>query len=292
MGTTSSPSDRDLRSGSNDRPVGDGGSFESLAAGYNFLNAPSFGQALTELVVDETRRRRDPCRILDIGCGAGIGREVHLQWSIKSAAEELWGIEPDVNVAVENGLFDHFQNALMETADLPAGHFDVAYSAMVMEHVAHPSAFLAAVYRCLKPGGVYLFVTPNAQSFVPWATKVLHAARLDETMLRLIRGRQQIDEYHYPVQFRCNLPKQLNRFAEEAGFLPPEYAYQEGCGSHSYLRGPLAPLRHLLIWKRRLVRTPSRLATLICRMTKPDRDGADRGPRPADNGASSLRDTA
>lgn len=272
--------------------MSDWGSFESLAARYNFLNTPPFGQVFMEVVVDEARRRGSACRILDVGCGAGIGRDVQLQWVIKNAAEELWGIEPDSEVTVANDLFDHFQYALMETAELPADHFDIAYSSMVMEHVADPGAFLAAVHRCLKPGGVYLFVTPNAQSFVPWATKVLHAARLDEFMLRLIRGRKEVEEYHYPVQFRCNLPKQLSRYAEATDFLPPEYAYLEGRGVHGYLRGALAPLRHLLTWKRRLVRTPSRLATLICRMTKPHHDGPQQNPRPSDSGASNRRDTA
>jgi SAM-dependent methyltransferase len=244
-------------------------SFERVAAGYNFLTFPSFGQVFADVVVDEVRRRTGPeRRVLDIGCGCGIGRNVDYQWSIKKAATDFWGIEPDESVTPQAGLFDHFQYALMETADLPAAAFDVAYSAMVMEHVADPVAFLTALSRCLKPGGVYLFVTPNAQSFVPWATKVLHQLKVDELALRLVRRKQQIEEYHYPVQFRSNTARQLDQLARATGFAPPEYAYLEGQGSHHYLRGPLAPLRRLLVWKRRRFRRPDRLATLICRMTR------------------------
>ena len=248
----------------------DGGrTFDDVAASYNFLTLPSFGQVFAELVVDEARRRGGgPCRVLDIGCGCGIGRNVEHQWSIKRATGDFWGIEPDPGIKVVDGLFDHFQHALMETTNLPPASFDIAYSAMVMEHVADPVAFLQALHRCLKPGGVYLFVTPNADSFVPWATKVLHGLRIDEFVLRLVRGKQQIEEYHYPVQFRCNSARQLDRLASQIGFAPPEYAYLEGTGSHHYLRGPLAPLRPLLVWKRKRFRRPDRLATLICRMTK------------------------
>ena len=43
----------------------------------------------------------------------------------------------------------------------------------------------------------------------------------------------------------------------------------EGPGSYSYFRGPLLPLRVLLKGKRRLFRRPHRLATMLCRLTKP-----------------------
>ena len=242
--------------------------FERLAENYNFLNISSYGRVLANLVVDEARRRPG-CRVLDIGCGGGIGRDVQLQWAVRRACGELWGVEPDRSITPAEGLFDKFQHALMETADLPAASIGVAYSSMVMEHVADPAAFLAALGACLEPGGAYLFVTPNAESFVPKATKVLHQLRLDELTLRLLRGKQLVDEYHYPVQFRFNSPRQITRHAEAAGFATPEFAYFEGSGSHSYLRGPLAPLRPLLIAKRRKVRRPCSLATMVCRLTKP-----------------------
>jgi SAM-dependent methyltransferase len=241
--------------------------FDSLAARYNFLTEQSFGSTFADLVVDEGRRRGGACRVLDIGCGSGIGRNVALQWAIKEIASDFWGIEPDRDVTVAGGLFDHFEHALMETAELPAGQFDLAYSAMVMEHVADPAPFFQALHRVLKPGGAYVFVTPNARSFVPWATKTLHALKVDEIALRMLRGRQ-VEEYHYPVKFLCNSPAQLDRLARQHGFDAPQYAYSEGQGSHSYLRGPLAPLRPVLVAKRRLLRNPERLATMFCRMTK------------------------
>lgn len=243
--------------------------FEALGKSYNFLTIKSFAQTFADLIVDQCQLRGvGTCRVLDIGCGSGIARNTEHQWTIRNVAEELWGIEPDKEIVASDGLFHHFQHALMETADFPADYFDVAYSSMVMEHVADPASFLHAVQRCLKPGGVYLFVTPNANSFVPWATKTLHQLHVDELAIRLIRGKQQIDEYHYPVQFLCNTPAQLCDHAQRSGFLPPEFVYVEGLGSQSYLRGPLATIRSFLAWKRKNWQRPENLATLICRMTK------------------------
>lgn len=248
-----------------------GETFESLAGKYNFHTIQTFAQTLTDLIVSEAKLRNEhggECRVLDIGCGSGIGRELRHQLRVKQASTDYWGIEPDQEIEAIDGLFDHFQHALMETAELPDNAFDVAYSCMVMEHVADPLSFLTTLHRRLKPNGVYLFATPNANSFVPWATKILHSLHIDELAVRLVRGQPKVDEYHYPVQFRCNTGRELNKYAEAIGFAPPEYVYVEGSGAQSYLRGPLGPLGSLIAWKRKVWRRPESLATLICRMTK------------------------
>lgn len=242
-------------------------SFEQLAESYNLLNISTYGRVFTNLILHECGQRSAP-RVLDVGCGRGIGRHVSLQREIKAACGEFWGLEPDQGVTPEEGLFDNFQHALMETAELPADSFDIAYSSMVMEHVERPEEFLAAVRRSLKPGGVYLFLTPNAKSLVPRLTKLCRDLRIDEWSLRLVRGRQQIEEYHYPVQFRCNTPQQITRLAEQLGFADPEFAFIEGSGSRNYFPGPLRPLYQMLLMKRRLLKNPRSLVTMICRLTR------------------------
>lgn len=248
--------------------------FQKLQSEYNFLNISSYGRVLTNLIVDEVRSRNEgACQVLDIGCGCGIGRNSQFQWAIRNALDtgqggKFWGLEPDEGIQTEAGLFDNFQHALMETADLPENSIDVAYSSMVMEHVADPTAFLSALQRCLKPGGVYLFATPNAKSFVPLMTKVLHQLRLDELVLKLVRGKQEIEEYHYPVQFLFNTPGQIAKHASQHGFESPGCAFVEGTGSYSYFRGPLKILRYPLMAKRRILKRRDRLSTLICRIEK------------------------
>ena len=243
-------------------------SFDQLAAAYNLLNISSFARVFCNLIRSECENSPQPPRILDIGCGAGIGRDVSLQWEIKEKCGDFWGIEPDEGIVPEEGLFDHFQHALMETAELPEDSFDIAYSSMVMEHVADPVSYLTAVARCLKPGGVYLFLTPNAKSLVPWVTKVCHDLRIDELSLRLVRPSEKVDQYHYPVQFRCNTDRQIAGLARQLGFREPEFAYIEGEGARGYFPGPLRLIYSLLLIKRRLIKNPRRLVTMICRLTK------------------------
>ncbi|QDS97531.1 Ubiquinone biosynthesis O-methyltransferase [Adhaeretor mobilis] len=249
--------------------------FSQLQAGYNFLNVSSYGRVLSNLIVEEMQRRANPegSQVLDVGCGCGIGRDVDFQWAVREhlGVEQggaYWGIEPDDAIHPVEGLFDNFQHALMETAQLPENQFDVAYSSMVMEHVEKPAAFLTALERCLKPGGVYLFATPNARSFVPWMSWAMHRLRIDEVVLRLVRGKQQVEEYHYPLQFLFNSPQQVAACAEQHGFLPPKCSFIEGTGAYSYFRGPLKLLKPPLLAKRKFMQRPDRLATLIGRLEK------------------------
>ncbi|MEM9996897.1 MAG: class I SAM-dependent methyltransferase [Bacteroidota bacterium] len=268
-------SDRALSPAAPRKPTGkpgdgphDGYSFEALARSYNFLKISSFGRVLCNLVMDECQQRGTTPRVLDVGCGFGIARRTYFQHEIRAHCGEFWGIEPDESVTPEDGLFDHFQHALMETATLPENNFDVAYSSMVMEHVADPEAFLAAVARCLKPGGTYLFLTPNAKCFIPWAAKVCHKLGIDDAVLRLVKPAEAIEEYHYPVQYRFNTEAEVDAYATQHGFLSPEYVYIEGPAMRNYLPGPLRPIYSAIAWKHRTFPNPRSLVTMIGRLTK------------------------
>ncbi len=242
--------------------------FEELARRYNFRLTSNPKHLFTRLVVKECRARPSPVRVLDIGCGRGVGRIRELPWVIRRFADELWGIDPDESVGPMANLFDHHEHAFMETAKLPEEYFDVAFSYMVMEHVSDPDAFMAAVMRCLKPGGAYLFATPNERHYFTRIASTLHKVHLDEFVLRLIKGHKK-DEYHYPVEYRFNGERRIDACAQRQGFQSPEYAYVESEGPIGYQPGPLRPLFHVFTIKRQLFKSPKALITLLCRMTKP-----------------------
>lgn len=249
--------------------------FDELARRYNFRLTSDRRGLFARLVLKECRARRSPVRVLDVGCGRGIGREPGYQAAIRGAADEYWGIDPDDGVAPPDGLFDHHQFALMETADVPQDHFDLVYSYMVMEHVVEPDRFMAAVMRCLRPGGAYLMVTPNKRHYFTRTASLLHSLRIDEVVLRLIH-RRTVDEYHYPVQYRFNDEPRIAACARHLGFLPPEFAYTEAEGPIGYFPTPFRPIYHLLALKRTVIRRPKSLISLLCRMTKPP--AAGNGP--------------
>ncbi len=245
-------------------------SFDELSRRYNFRLTSDHRVVITRLILKECRTRPSPVRVLDVGCGRGISRYPEYQAAIRDVADEYWGLDPDEGVAPPEGLFDHHQVALMEAAELPEDYFDLAYSNMVMEHVAEPDRFMAAVMRCLKPGGVYLMVTPNKRHYFTRTASTLHKLRLDELVLRLIQGRK-VEEYHYPVQYLFNDEPSIAACAKRLGFLPPEFAYIEAEGPRAYFPILFRPIYHVLAFKRTIIKQPRSLISLLCRIAKPPR---------------------
>jgi SAM-dependent methyltransferase len=240
--------------------------FELLAASYNFRKTTDWPGLFVRLVVDELHALGRPATAIDIGCGSGIGGDLDRLYAIRAAAHELWGVEPDEHAPQPPGVFDELRRSDLEVADLPAGHFDLAYSFMVMEHVIDPATFLRHLRRSLKPGGTYLFVTVNGRHYFARAARAAKALRLDERLLRVVRRAEDVDRYHHPVQYAFNTPSVIDRHARLAGFEPPEYVFLEQDGPVDYMRGPLRPVLGALQWKREVVRHPESLLTMIVRM--------------------------
>lgn len=242
--------------------------FDELKKSYNFRHTSGRIELLSNLIVEEAGRHPRPVRVLDIGCGRGIGLDPGSHGAIRAHVDELWGIEPDPGVTPPPGVFTNFQHAMMETARVPEGSIDVAYSSLVMEHVQEPGAFLRAVHRALKPGGVYLFMTINGKHYFARIARTLRAMKLDELVLRMVR-RDVVEEYHYPLAYKCNTQGQLRRLAAETGFEPPEFVFVERDEPSPYLPGPLRSVQLVLDAKRDRWRKPGALLEMIGRLRKP-----------------------
>lgn len=256
--------------GTLDRPH-DHMSFTELARSYNYRNTSGWRKLFARLLLDEIRSRPRPVNAIDIGCGDGIGGRPEWTELIRREVDELWGIEPDPEKTDLAPMFTRYQHATMESADVPENHFDVAFSFTVIEHVADPDAFLAAVARCLKPGGVHLFMSVSGKHYFARSAKLLKQLGLEDLVLRVLRGADKVESYHYPVQYRLNTRRLIDRYAARHGFEPPEYVFVENEGPISYMRGPLRPLWALLHLKRRAFRNPDALSELHCRMRKRQR---------------------
>jgi SAM-dependent methyltransferase len=246
-------------------------SFDELMVQYNFQRTSCWQRTFVRLLADEADRARErsgEVHALDIGCGLGIGRRPQWTAAVRPHFDRLTGVEPDPSIRPNTTVLDSFQNATLEAADLPASHFDIAYSFMVVEHVADPAAFLQAIYRALKPGGVHFFATVNGNHYFAKIAKWMRRTGLEDAVLRLVRRQEETEAYHYPVEYRMNRPQQLESLAEAHGFDRPEFVFIEERGPEPYFPGPLKPVLKALMLKRRWIRRPDRLLTMYCRMQK------------------------
>jgi len=129
----------------------------ALTIPYIFLP----GRLAAGLVAAMNLRPVQNGNLLEIGCGSG-NRLKFLQtlgWNCK-------GLDLDKTAAVKasaKGLI--IFNGRLEEQNLKSCTFDAIVSIHLIEHLPNPNAFFTEVKRILKPGGVSVSYTPNANSF-------------------------------------------------------------------------------------------------------------------------------
>jgi 2-polyprenyl-3-methyl-5-hydroxy-6-metoxy-1,4-benzoquinol methylase len=99
-------------------------------------------------------------RLLDVGCGSGDGLVFmsRLGWRVE-------GVEVDpqaVAVARSKGLLIH--SGALKDQRFPDSQFDAITMSHVIEHVHDPIALMSECMRILKPNGMLVIITPNANS--------------------------------------------------------------------------------------------------------------------------------
>lgn len=147
-------------------------------------------------------------RVLDAGAGAGD----LFPYDLKGQVREMVGVDLDPRVA-ENPQLD--RGIVCDLNEIPVddGYFDLVFSRYVLEHVADPARFMGEVVRVLKPGGRFLFLTPNKWHYVALISR-LTPQSFHEWFNRR-RGR--VEEDTFPTLYRLNSAADLRRSCGQAG---------------------------------------------------------------------------
>lgn len=93
--------------------------------------------------------------------------------------------------------------------------FDLVTANMVVEHLADPALQFREIYRILKPGGVFLFHTPNAAGY-PTLINKLVPEKLKHKLIYLLDGRQEDDVFE--THYRANTETHIGLLARGTGF--------------------------------------------------------------------------
>lgn len=136
-------------------------------------------------------------RVLDIGCGFGESLAYH-----RARGCDVYGVEADENirrVAEKFGYNVHV--GLFDPQVYQADFFDYVTMGQVIEHVTDPVQILQGITRVLKPGGVAILSTPNANG---WGTRVF--------------GRYWIN-WHAPYHLQFFSLRSMQEAAEHAGLI-------------------------------------------------------------------------
>ena len=136
---------------------------------------------------------------LDVGCGAGLLAEplARLGAAVTGldASAELIAVAREH--ARSSGLDIDYRAG--DIADL-TGTFDLVTCMEVVEHVAEPAAFVAALAKRLAPGGLLLLSTPNATA---WSKLLL--ITLGEGLGQIPRGTHDFAKFIGPERMKALL---------------------------------------------------------------------------------------
>jgi SAM-dependent methyltransferase len=175
------------------------------------------------------RRLTPSAVVLDLGAGAGIVE----QMNFKGCAARVCGVDLDPRV-VTNPMLD--EGRVGNASDIPYKdmQFDLVFADNVVEHLADPLASFNEVFRVLKPGGVFLFKTPNRAHYMPFiARSTPHGFH---QFINRLRGRDEADTF--PTLYRANTAVAIGRVAEFAGFEVQRLEHVEGRPEYLRLTWP------------------------------------------------------
>jgi SAM-dependent methyltransferase len=149
-------------------------------------------------------------RVLDVGAGR---KDFPID---PSPGLHLFGVDPDADAIAKHETLLFRAAARGERLPFAGGSFDLVCSAWVLEHVDMPRAFVREIARVLTPGGRFAFVTPNGWNPVTWVIRAIPNG-LHPAIMRRVQHREVSDTY--PVRYRINTPKTVERIMGEAGFV-------------------------------------------------------------------------
>jgi 2-polyprenyl-6-hydroxyphenyl methylase / 3-demethylubiquinone-9 3-methyltransferase len=111
--------------------------------------------------------QKSPCKVLDIGCGAGL-----LANPLALAGHAVTGIDlssSSLDIAKKGDKTKSVSYLHAKAEELPfaPASFDAVIAMDLLEHVEKPELVIAEAARVLKPGGLFFFHTFN-RNFLSW----------------------------------------------------------------------------------------------------------------------------
>jgi len=147
---------------------------------------------------------KDPI-VLDAGCGNGNyivdENRKDIAWAV--------GVDASKNATLKNICLDEIKITNLENLPFESNHFDAVISLWVLEHLENPQKVINEISRVLKPGGYFLFATPN-KNFLPIKIMfLLNNKKLGNILNRRLFGRKEEDVF--PTYYLANTIKKLRK---------------------------------------------------------------------------------
>lgn len=155
---------------------------------------------------------------LDLGAGTKLhdGYGVPTSEELASRARFLVGADPVCTHLSRNKTLSAAVGAVGDSLPFADRSFDIVSANMVVEHLESPRSVFCEVHRVLKPGGMFIFVTPNLNHPAVRAAKMLLSRRARTDLA--VKVEHRASEHVFPTFYRANTPRAIYSLAKTVGF--------------------------------------------------------------------------
>lgn len=169
-----------------------------------------YEEQIDKLINEETT-------ILDIGCG----RTAPVLKKYLGRAKKLIGTEVIPFTEQIEGI-ELYTHDIVDMKSIKSSSVDLVFCRSVMEHITEPFGAYKEVFRILKPGGQFIFLTAN---FYDYASIIAHITpnKYHAAIVKAVEGRE--DEDTFPTAYTCNTKRKIMELATETGFKIAEFKY-------------------------------------------------------------------
>ena len=154
---------------------------------------------------------------IDLGCGRKLLPDWRYDSECKLVArcKSIVGIDLDESSIGKHRSIKNVKLGNILNIPFEGEQFDIATCNMVLEHVEDPGKFFHEVFRVLRPGGIFVFHTPNLNSYTTAAARLI-PEKLKSFIARLLQGRDDCDLFR--TFYKCNTSQDIKKYSSEAGF--------------------------------------------------------------------------
>jgi SAM-dependent methyltransferase len=155
--------------------------------------------------------------LLDAGCG-----EAGLVEDYRQQARLVVGVDRYLRPIRQTIQIENVAEGRLSALPFGAASFHLVMCSWVLEHLEQPEIVLAEVARVLKPGGYFLFITPNALNYLIWARRLV-PNRVSKPVVNAIYDRGE--DYVFPTFYRANTQRALDGYLMALGFACRQFEY-------------------------------------------------------------------
>ncbi len=180
---------------------------------------------------------------MDVGCGRNIfSNNDSLARILSNRCKLLIGVDPDKTLEENPYVHEKLQAPIEQCKTQEK--FDLVTLRMVAEHMENPHQVAESLAHLTKPGSKVVVYTINRHSPISLFSLAI-PFRFHHTIKRLLWKTEERDTF--PVAYKMNTKKQLNKIFSECGFQECLFAYLDDC--RIFYRFRWLHLGELSLWR-------------------------------------------